>query len=113
MSGKNYTKFPNAMITALGTLNLSSYECRVFFWIVGKTFMWRRAFTYVNATAASKEIGLSRQNFQRALRSLEDRNIVALKKIGRTRAAQILPPDYWQGAAPAQGRLDLKAKEAV
>ncbi|MBI5886162.1 MAG: replication protein [Deltaproteobacteria bacterium] len=89
-------------------LNLSSYETRVFFYVMSVTYTFHKHEAPLNISKAAAECGLHRQHFHRAFQSLLNRQILNARTNERGRLLVCVNVDGWCAEPqPKQAVLDF------
>ncbi|MBA7567711.1 hypothetical protein ES695_17345 [Candidatus Atribacteria bacterium 1244-E10-H5-B2] len=68
---------------ALMRINLSGYQYRIIWCIIRKTWGWHKSMDKISLTLFEKMTGLKRQHINRAIKELEDRNMVIVDRNNR------------------------------
>src|SRR3972149_2270012 len=78
-----FTRIANGIIEALSRVNLSAYETRVRLFIFRITYGFNRREADTSISQIARVLGLDRRHVQRAVKSLEGKNIITVKKVRR------------------------------
>ncbi|MBT9132974.1 MAG: hypothetical protein DDT33_01505 [Firmicutes bacterium] len=105
-----YTKLANELIEAFCRINLSSYESRILWCIIRKTYGWKKKVDRLSNSQIVQATGISKGHVSRALKSLRAKNIVTCsgnKQIGIQKdyslwQIQKLPIQVTNGKLPIQ-----------
>lgn len=73
-----YTPVANEIMEALWKVNLYPYESRIIWFILRKTYGWKKKTDWITLNQFSKEIGLDKRLIHRTLKKLADRNIIII-----------------------------------
>ena len=73
---KNYTKIPHQFIEAMTRQYLRPNESKVLWFLIRKTWGWRKASDFIILKQFSQKLGISKEEASRALSSLRKRRIV-------------------------------------
>ena len=76
-----FTRIANEIIEALWKVNLSPYETRVLWFLLRKTYGWKKKTDWITLSQFSKNIGLDRRLIHRTLKSLFSKKIITLLQI--------------------------------
>ena len=71
-----YAKVTNELLEALSRINLSSYETRVLFCVIRKTYGWNKKDDYISVSQIAKGTGLLKPHACRAKNALVRKNIL-------------------------------------
>ena len=71
-----FTMVANEILEALVKINLSSYESRVLWFIIRKTYGWHRPSDWIALSQIVKGTGIDKRNVWRTMKSLERRNLI-------------------------------------
>ena len=73
-----YTTIANEILEALAGINLSPYEGRTLFFLIRKTYGWKKKTDWISLSQFSKGIGLDRRLVFRALSGLQSKGLVVI-----------------------------------
>jgi len=73
-----YTPIANEILEALARINLGAYEVRTLFYLIRKTYGWKKKKDWISLSQFSKGLGLDRRNVFRALKSLHGKGLVVI-----------------------------------
>lgn len=105
--GRSYTKIPNEIIEALCHVNLSSYESRVLWLILRKTYGFHKKTDWISLSQFSKETGIDRRNICKVIKKLSTghtknsgKGIIIINKANRKKPLYGLQEDYKKWSVP-------------
>ena len=75
-----YTKIANELLEAIYKIPLSDYEHRVFWFIVRKTYGYRKKNDWISQKQMVKEIGIYKSHVSRTVKKLLDKNMIIKEK---------------------------------
>jgi len=71
-----YTRVANEILEALVKINLSSYESRVLWFVIRKTYGWHKKSDWIALSQIVDGTGIDKRNVWRTIKSLERRNLI-------------------------------------
>lgn len=97
----NYGKISNELAEALSRTNFSPYESRIFWAIFRKTYSWHKTGGFISLSQFSEATGLDRKSICRTIKSLYERNIIAVTQSAENGMCNFysIQKDYekWEG----------------
>lgn len=79
-TGDGFTPIANEIIEALWRVNLSSYETRVLWYLLRKTYGWQKKTDMIALSQFSKAIGIDRRHIHRAIKALSSKKMIVTYK---------------------------------
>lgn len=73
-----FTPIANEILEALARVKLSPNEFRIIFFLLRKTYGWRKKSDWISLSQFSKGTGVDRHNVHRALKSLKTKKIIVV-----------------------------------
>ena len=73
-----YTQIANEILESLSRINLSPYETRTLFYLIRKTYGWKKKTDWISLSQFSKGLCLDRRHVFKALRRLEVKNLIVI-----------------------------------
>jgi len=73
-----YTQIANEIIEALFKINLSPYENRFIWFILRKTYGWKKKTDWISLSQFAKEMGLDRRNIHRTIKKLSSKQMIVV-----------------------------------
>jgi len=93
-----WTWIANEILEALAGINLSPYEGRALFFLIRKTYGWKKKTDWISLSQFSKGLGLDRRLVFRALKKLEGKRLVVICRDDKKRPTYGFQKNYekWQ-----------------
>lgn len=115
MNSKTFVKIPVDILDALCRLNLTSYEARIFFYVLRKTYGWHKENFYLVKKRIAHDIGIDKSSLRRSLNTLCARKIleIVIDVDGKTKIGIQSLPHLWLDKVPLQRTLDFAAEPAT
>src|SRR5262245_25686755 len=95
-----FTQIAHEIMEALARINLSPYESRVLWFVLRKTYGWRKKQDWIAGSQFRAGLGgLDRRHIWRASKSLVDRNVIVISRDDRHKPFYSFQKDYSKWAA--------------
>lgn len=110
-----YTRIANEILEALCRLKLSTYETRVLWFIIRKTYGHQKKMDRISLSQFSGGTGIEKSNARRAIRSLIDKRMVTTEREGFNQVFYGVQKyyDQWKGVSVETPTKERKKKERV
>lgn len=89
-----YTRIANEILEALSKVNLSPYESRTLWFLLRKTYGWKKKKDWIALSQFSKGLGLDRRHVHRALKSLSSKQMTVIGRDDRNHPTYGFQKDY-------------------
>jgi phage replication O-like protein O len=90
-----FTRIANEIIEVLARINLSPYESRVLWFVLRKTYGWRKKSDWIAASQMRAGLGgLDRRNIFRALKGLSGKNMIVISRDDAHKPKYSFQKDY-------------------
>jgi len=91
-----FTKISNELLEALCRVSLSKAEYKAVLYIIRKTVGWNKQADRISISKMADDVGMPRRTMIRAVRGLEDKNIISVERsAGHTGKIILQPVAKW------------------
>ncbi len=89
-----YTRIANEILEALCRQNLSPYESRMIWFLLRKTYGWKKKSDWISQSQFSKGMDLDRRHVHRTIKRLLRKEIIVICRDDKNRPAYGFQKDY-------------------